>query len=81
MPVKPIGERIEEMKKIYTELDRLGLGSQFDEIKQFQQVCNDYVRSGQSASGSINIPYINRKLVYNFPSSSHHRCVARLSAL
>ena len=81
MLVKPIGARVEEMKRIYVELQRLGLGPQFDEIKQFQQVCNDYVRLGQSASGSINIPYISRRLVYDFPSSPHHRCVARLTAL
>jgi hypothetical protein len=81
MPTKTISERLEEMKKIYTELARLGLGDQFDEIKQFQQICNDYVRNGSSISGSINISYIGRKLFYNFPISSHHKCVAYLKAL
>ncbi len=81
MSLKPIEKRLEDMKKIYTELDRLGLGNQFDEIKQFQQICNEYVRTGASASGSINLPYINRRLVYNFPTSTNHMCVAYLKAL
>ena len=81
MVQRSIGNRIEEMKKIYVELEKLELGDQFDEIKTFQIICNDYVRKGESVSGTIIIPNLMRKLVYNFPSSSHHKCMACLKAL
>ena len=81
MVQRSIGNRIEEMKKIYVELEKLELGDQFDEIKTFQMICNDYVRKGEAVSGTIIIPNLMRKLVYNFPSSSNHKCMACLKAL
>ncbi len=81
MAAKTISQRIEEMKTIYTELEKLGLGSQFDEIHEFQKICNQYVRTGDGVSGSINLPFLGRKLVYNFPASSYHKCVACLKAV
>ena len=81
MVQRSISERIEEMKKIYIELEKLGLGDQFDEIKEFRIVCNKYVREGTSISGSIKIPNLMRKLVYNFPSSSYQKCIACLKTL
>lgn len=80
MVVKPIAQRIEEMKTIYTELERLGLGSQFVEIQAFQKICNDYVRTGEGTSGSINLPFLRRRLVYHFPASSYHKCMACLKS-
>jgi len=80
MIVKSIAERIEEMKIIYTELDNLGLGSQFKEICDFQKICNEYVRSGEGVSGSINLPFLRRRLVYHFPASSYHKCMACLKS-
>lgn len=72
--------RIDEMKKIYTELERLQLGPQFDEIREFHRVCNDYVRTGDSVSGSIPIASLRRFLVYHFPASTQHPCIAYLKA-
>lgn len=81
MPVKSIQERIDEMKTIYTELERLGLGPHFDEIKEFQRICNQYVRTGEGVSGSIKLPFLRRKLVYHFPASSYHKCMACLKSV
>lgn len=80
-PQKLFKDRYEEMKKVYTELERLGLGVQFDEIKRFHKVCNDYVRDGAPVSGSINLPFAGRKLVYSFPASAYKECVAYLTSL
>ena len=78
MTQKTVSERIYEMKKIYYELERLNLGDQFDEIKAFHAICNDYVRSGNTVSGTIHLPFANRKIVYHFPSSAYQKCVACL---
>lgn len=80
MSPKPIGIRIAEMQQIYTELERLQLGPQYDEIRAFQRVCNEYVRTGKAVSGAIPIPSLQRRLVYHFPSSSYQKCVACLRA-
>ena len=74
--MKPVSTRIEEMKKIYIELERLGLGSQFDEIKAFQHICNDYVRTGEPHSGSIPLRFVNKTLFYSFSSKIGKECVA-----
>lgn len=81
MSQKPIGKRLDEMKRVYAELERLGLGAHFDEIREFQQICNEYVRNGTPASGSINLPFAGRKLVYTFPASPYKDCVAYLTPL
>jgi hypothetical protein len=80
MAIKPITERIGEMKKIYTELEKLGLGPHIEEVREFQMVCNEYVRTGHGVSGSIHIPSLDRTVVYHFPASPYQKCVARLAA-
>lgn len=63
---KTIVERINEVRNLYLQLDGLGLHAHIDEVAEFRQIANEFVRNGTSASGSIPIPSAKRWLVYTF---------------
>lgn len=65
MGAKTMAERLQECVRIRQQLKDLGVDVvAFPEILPFIDVMNAYVRDGVSASGSIALPTVKRRLVY-----------------
>lgn len=57
-------KRQEEIDNIFIKLSDLGISSIYESIKKFTEMCDDYIKTGQSYSGFIKIKEINYKLNY-----------------
>ena len=64
MTEKSVGERIEEMRAIYEQLESHGLTDRFEGVQEFKKIANEFVRGGHSASGKIPLEGIERTLEY-----------------
>lgn len=80
MKRKEVPERIQEIRRLYEQLDGLGLHDGFDEIVAFKKIANDYVKHGTPASGSIHLPQAKRKLVYVLTTRKDRPCTIILKA-
>ena len=67
-------EKITEMKEIYYKLQQLGLNKNNEDIKKFQNIVNDYIKSDESFSGKIKLNNTNRILEYILPKTNKHKC-------
>jgi len=67
--MKTIAERLKDCIQLRSKLKQLGLDG-YDELKPFIENMNKYVRDGESSSGSIPMPSIERKCVYLLDSRS-----------
>ena len=74
MTIKSKVEKIREMKEIYYKLQQLGLNKNNEDIKKFQKIVNDYIRSDESYSGKIRINNTDRILEYILPKTNKHKC-------
>jgi len=74
MAIKSKVEKIREMKEIYYKLQQLGLNKNNEDIKKFQKIVNDYIRSDESYSGKIRINNTDRILEYILPKTNKHKC-------
>ena len=61
---KTIGERINEVKALYEQLESYGITDRFDGVKEFKRIANEFVRHGHGASGKIPLEGIDRTLEY-----------------
>ena len=68
---KPIGERVKEcitiMKKITEDL---GLPSESDAVTELREKMNNYIRSGEAWSGSVDFSSFGRIAECNFPDKA-----------
>jgi hypothetical protein len=78
---KTISERIAEVRRLYEQLDALGLHDGVDAIAEFRKLANVFVRTGESSTGALPIPAAGRVLVYTFHSSRKNPCTIVLRAL
>ena len=74
MTMKTKVEKITEMKEIYYKLQQLGLNKNNEDIKKFQNIVNDYIKSDESFSGKIKLNNTNRILEYILPKTNKHKC-------
>ena len=74
MTMKTKVEKITEMKEIYYKLQQLGLNKNNEDIKKFQNIVNDYIKSDESFSGKIKLSNTNRILEYILPKTNKHKC-------
>ena len=71
---KSIGERIAEVRRLYEQLDALGLHDGLDAIVEFRKLANTFVRTGEGSTGVLPICSIGRMLVYSFHSHRTTPC-------
>ena len=74
MAIKSKVEKIREMKEIYYKLQQLGLNKNNEDIKKFQKIVNNYIKSNESFSGKIRIHNTSRILEYILPKTNKHKC-------
>jgi len=61
---KSLGERLKEMVQLYQQLQRLGIEHQFEEMEEFYQSANRFIKEKKPASGIISLPSLQRELHY-----------------
>ena len=66
--MKPLNQRVKECINIRSKMNDLGI-SVLDSIKKYNDIMNEYIRTGKSTNGEIPIPEINRRLIYVFNSN------------
>ena len=60
-----IHERTTEIVKIFVKLNELNLGiANFSEFKEFRQICNQFIRTGEGVEGEISVSGTKRIIVY-----------------
>lgn len=72
-------ERQLEVDKIMEKLQELGISEVM--LGDFPAITMEFIEFGTGASGIINIPDIQRDLVYLLSNNRRHQCVSMLKAL
>jgi hypothetical protein len=62
--MKTIKQRKSEMDVIFDKLTNLGITEEFENIKKFKEMAEDYIETGQSYSGRLKIKEIEYILFY-----------------
>jgi hypothetical protein len=81
MKGKTITERIQEVRRLYEQLDAIGLHDGMEAIAEFRKLANTFVRTGESSTGALPIPSANRILVYTFSCDRKIPCTILLRAV
>ena len=71
---KDLTERLKEIKELYSKLESLGMHKRFISMESFYQSCQEYVKEGISASGTIKLPEIERILYYKLTPTLGREC-------
>jgi|LauGreDrversion2_5_1035112.scaffolds.fasta_scaffold220176_2 hypothetical protein len=58
-------ERVKQCIVIRSKMNELGI-SNLDSIKTYNDIMNNYIRTGECKSGVVLVPEINRQLFYDF---------------
>ena len=70
--VKDQNTRVQEAINLYKQLYDLGISEAVcPGVKDFKAILNDFVKNGQSLSGKIKLPEINRQIVYILTMQPH----------
>jgi len=69
MTIKELSDRIKECINIRSQMNDLGLSELFS-MKEYYNIMNNYIRTGQKSNGIIDINEINRELHYTFNDNS-----------
>jgi hypothetical protein len=75
MKTKTLEERLNECMQIRSKLNELGIV-----VPDYFKKMNSFVKTGESSSGHIKIPEINRKLHYVFSNNKDRACSAVLKS-
>ena len=68
---KTIGERAKECVNIIKKItETLGIPSESDEVTELRQKMNDYIRSGEAWSGTVDFSSWGRMAECNFPKKA-----------
>lgn len=62
--MKTLKQRKSEMDTIFDKLTNLGILEEFENIKKFKEMSEDYIETGQSYSGRLKIKEIGYFLFY-----------------
>jgi len=76
--IKTQTEKINEIRSIYSKLRQLGLHKNNPDIKNFQNIVQQYILSEEAFSGKIRIHGTNRILYYILPKTNKHKCEVSL---
>jgi len=71
-------DRVKEIVEMTKKLRNLGLDNKLDEIKQFNNICRDYIDNGESIQGKIKIVQANRTLEYVLPRRKNNEIIVNL---
>jgi hypothetical protein len=71
---KDLTERLNEIKELYSKLESLGMHKRFISLDPFYKACQEYVKEGVSASGTIKLPEIERNLYYKLTATFGREC-------
>lgn len=75
-----IHERVAEMVNIFTKLRDANLGIlEFEEVRAFRKICNDFIKDGRPVKGKIPISGAKRILCYDFKTQKAD-CVLKYDA-
>lgn len=69
--MKTLTERLQECSELYRKLQSLGLSVSFPGMIEFYAAANDFVKTGQGASGSIKLIGLHRRLLYVLSHQPH----------
>lgn len=62
-----VRDRTSEIMNIFKKLKELNLGiTEFEEYKEFKQICNNFIRTGVPVKGKIKVRGTKRIISYNF---------------
>ncbi len=59
-------EREIEINKIKNQIEKVGFSEQIEGIKEFYNICDDYIKNGYSVNGKIKLNGFKRVLKYIF---------------
>lgn len=71
MPEKTVTDRLTEVRTIYEKLFALGLPTDQENVAAFRVIANEFVKTGQGASGKLPLRGFKRILVYKLSNQSH----------
>lgn len=72
------GEKLKEIMKLKEQLINLGLGIYEEEMKQFGEICQAYIKDGTECCDKIKFPGSKRVLAFIFKNSSKHKISSQL---
>lgn len=72
-------DRQSEVDKIMAKLQELGISEVM--LGEFPTITKEFIEMGNSASGVILIPDIQRELIYLLSNNRQHQCASMLKAL
>jgi len=73
-------ERATEIIKVFKQLRDLELGDGFEEINNFRDICNKFIRDGKDVKGRIPIAGTKRIICYDL-NSQKVDCMLKFSDL
>ena len=68
--LKTFEERQTEIKELKDKIENLGLSDNFEGIDKFYQLLDQFVNEGLDLSGKIEIPGVQRAIVYELYGQS-----------
>lgn len=71
-------ERREEVLKIMTKMNSLGLSVEHAGIKDFYTICKEYIKSGEGVSGKVKLLGLKRVIEYILSTRSGVQCIVNL---
>ena len=71
-------ERLQEVQSILAKLESLGLSKEIAGVAAFLQTGREYVRSGESRSGSVPLVGLKRHIDYVLSGRKHVACTVNL---
>jgi|TARA_B110000208_G_scaffold173744_1_gene217808 hypothetical protein len=75
---KTQADRAAEILDITEKLKNLGLDERYDEIKEFNILCQKYIEDGLGLSGKVKITGAQRIIEYIFPTRKETRISIKL---
>ena len=60
-------DRVKEIVEVFKKLRNLGIDNKFDGISEFNAICKEYIKGGESKQGKIKILGTKRILEYILP--------------
>lgn len=69
--MKNLEKRKSDLENIYNKMEELGLTDEFENVKKFKQIFEDYIINGQSYSGKLKIKEINYMIIYKLTTKDN----------
>jgi DNA invertase Pin-like site-specific DNA recombinase len=69
--MKNLEKRKSDLENIYNKMEELGLTNEFENVKKFKEIFEDYILTGQSYSGKLKIKEINYMIIYKLTTKDN----------